>query len=168
MSPKTPRFDRYQKLFYRLYEAILLLHNLNKTQGPHLLRNHDASDIVGIRRRFLNNLAFICDHKKGGGTITAVAIEETSECFKFWIAMNHEPSQDTDVVFLVRAVLTLLKKAAKLPQGETDKQEATILRLIIKHASQKLQQKVQFLSTSAKKCIFLLRDSAGSTGACIR
>jgi hypothetical protein len=166
MAPKTPRFDQYQKLFYRLYEVILLLHNLNKSQGPHLVRNHDASDIVATRRRFLNNLAFLCDYKKGGSTTTAIAVEDTEEYYKFWIAVNRAPNKDIDVVLFVRAVLTLLKQAAQLPIGEAEAHEATVLRLSLQHASQRLKQEFRLLSTAVTKCITLLKDSGGSSGAC--
>lgn len=164
MPPKTPRFDPYQRLFYRLYEVILLLHNLNRTQGSHLVRHHDASDIVATRRRFLSNLAFLCDYKKGGDSTTAIAIEDTAEHYKFWIAMNRKPSQDKDVVLHTRTVLSLLKRASKLPVEETGELEMAILRISIKLATERISKEAKLLSASVQRCIMLLEETNHSAG----
>lgn len=164
MPAKTPRFDPYQKLFYRLYEAILLLATLNKSQGPHLIRYHDASDILAIRRRFLDNLAFICDYKKGGDTATALAVEDTQEHFMFWIAMNTVPDENTNVVRFLRAVLYILRGAAALPVEETGELENAVLRLCIDFAGRRLFKVSRMLSSAAKRSIALLKSEQGPTG----
>ncbi|KAJ5817145.1 hypothetical protein N7447_009378 [Penicillium robsamsonii] len=61
-----PRFDRYQKLLARLYESLFLLKALGQTRGEHTTQLTSPDLPMEKRRRFLQNLAYVCDFKKGG------------------------------------------------------------------------------------------------------
>ena len=91
-SPKKPRLDPVQRLLYRFYEPLLLLHTLGPTTGEHSQPTDSTHAIPqsrqALRRRFLDDLAYFCDYEKGGDTVTALAIESRPQGPIFWLASN--------------------------------------------------------------------------------
>src|SRR5688500_17846751 len=76
----TPRFDNYQTLIHRFYEPLILLAALGQTRGHHISKPH-ATKEQALHRRFLRNLAYVCDYEKGGKTTTAIGLEEKSDMY---------------------------------------------------------------------------------------
>ena len=64
----------------------------------------------------------------------------------------------------MREILTFLKQAADNPSEETDKQEATILRLNIHNATTGLHKEFKLHSAAAIRCIRLLKVTKWSSG----
>lgn len=147
---KTPRLDPYLRLIYRLYEALYLLDILGKVRGPHQVTNLDFSMIFAVRRRFLKNLAFLCDYKKGGPTSTAVAIEDGQKCNTFWIASNEGP--DEAVLNFVTSVIAKAKAFHEEPEAEKVSAEVDLTRLCVDFASSRIKKQSHGLSSSAGRC----------------
>jgi len=83
-----PRLGAYPKLLARFYEVLFFLFALSQTRGYHTPFPRDLNDEQTCRRRFLRNIAFICDFTKGGPSCTAVGLEDNELCYKFWMATN--------------------------------------------------------------------------------
>ncbi|CAG8973160.1 hypothetical protein HYALB_00008752 [Hymenoscyphus albidus] len=70
ITPRSP----HDKLLHRLYEPLILLEVLDKYGGlpvSEFPSEVDATSNLELRRPFLNQLAYVCDFKKGGDTVTA-------------------------------------------------------------------------------------------------
>jgi len=83
-----------RKLLRRFYEVLILLRVLNQVQG-HRISGHVHEDgnlelleRIDIRRRVMVHLCTMCDYKKGGATVTSIAMEELPAGPRYWIASH--------------------------------------------------------------------------------
>lgn len=65
----------------QLYDALTLMRTLAPSLGPHAVVKTDW-------HRFLDYLSWLCDSKRGGQTVTSIAVEWSEGTAKFWIANN--------------------------------------------------------------------------------
>lgn len=78
-------------LLARFYEVLVLLRILDQVQGDKIARTMPPDDglhpleTIEIRRRVLYHLCVICDFRKGGFTVTALAMENVPSGPKFWL-----------------------------------------------------------------------------------
>lgn len=98
------------KLLRRFYEPMLLLSLLDPVRGEHVDRltdpEHGALSLIELRRAFVDKLAYLCDFKKGGNTITAVALQSCPEGVVVHLATNNHMKRR--VQYFVRETLNLL------------------------------------------------------------
>ncbi|KAK3047167.1 hypothetical protein LTR09_011369 [Extremus antarcticus] len=83
------------KLLNRFYEPLHLLAVLNADRGPGEVDLPSAPQSREFRltlRRSLDDLAWLCDHRHGGETVSAVAVQDLPEGPKFWLVSKHEAS----------------------------------------------------------------------------
>ncbi|PHH82581.1 hypothetical protein CDD82_5506 [Ophiocordyceps australis] len=153
---KTPRFDKYTRLLARFYETSLLLGQLGKAHGPRYQLLYASSDPGDTRRRFLQNLAFICDFKKGGISTTAVAVENTDECYKFWVASNGVSHK---IVPFLREVLQRLGRVVQLSTDEHDAMEAELGQRCIQFAQDRLKKEARLFFAFVDKALSGLEAS---------
>jgi hypothetical protein len=79
------------KLLRRFYEPLVLLSVLDPTRGaqhPDLITDRGLDEKSKLWRKFVDQLAWLCDSEKGGDTVTAVAAQKTCERPIFWLASN--------------------------------------------------------------------------------
>ncbi|CAG8956265.1 hypothetical protein HYFRA_00003645 [Hymenoscyphus fraxineus] len=138
ITPRSP----HDKLLYRLYEPLILLEVLDKYGGlpvSEFPSEVDATSNLELRRSFLNQLAYVCDFRKGGETVTAVALESAPSGITFWIASNK--SIPTKTIHHLNAILKLLKSLGTSPFVSTEKvveTEENIIELCIKFNHERL------------------------------
>lgn len=147
---KTPRFDRYNKLLSRFYEALYLLHLLGRTRGPRIITNLNPTNIADTRRRFLKNLATVCDYRKGGPSTTAIAIEDRQDCNVLWVSSNEGPKEK--VLTFLEEVLGAIKTFSELPQDRQASAEEDLMRKCVEFADKRIGQQARDLRASARKC----------------
>jgi hypothetical protein len=98
----------------QFYGASVLLYTLDQIQDHHTKRPSYRGGLEDesfeLRRSFIDSLAYICDYKKGGDSVTAIAIQRTCQGVKFWVAAN-QGVKDIVTDFL-RDVLQNLKGAS--------------------------------------------------------
>lgn len=146
----APRFDPYFRIICRLYEALYLLHILGGIRGPHLLPILDFSTILATRRRFLRNLAFLCDYKKGGPSTTSIAVEDRHDCNLFWVASNEEPPGS--VLEFLKSVIDAVRGFPSLPEErQTEVEQDLEVRSVI-FAAKRIKNHAQSLVSSARTC----------------
>ena len=88
-----PRLDRLQRLRHRFYEPLILLWILNPATGGHGTQPtlaHSSSIRLTERQVFLDSLAWFCDSKHGGQTVSAVAAVSCPEGCKYLVCSSHE------------------------------------------------------------------------------
>lgn len=103
--------DRYPRLERRFYEPLVLLSVLDPVRGYHFnntLRGIDDT-FDQLRRSFVDAMATICDSRKGGDTVTAVALQATPTNTVIWLAANEKPKART--VQYLQGIISALVKA---------------------------------------------------------
>lgn len=154
-----PRLDKYGKILSRLFENLALFHILKRADGPPLIAAHAPATIQDARRRFLKNLSYICDYRKGGDTTTSMALEQTNQNCVFWIAANSTPNDK--VIGFLEEVLEMLKNE---PKGTETEQKALGTRLAKKcadFAAPRLKKESKLLHRAVRYCErYLKADTA--------
>ncbi|KAM4062046.1 deaminase domain-containing protein [Hirsutella rhossiliensis] len=165
---KTPRLDPYARALARLYEPLILLGILGKDCAPHVTTRYTPGSIVGARRRFLKNLAVICDYTKGGATTTAIAVEEGAANFTFWLATNSDSSAAAAVEFL-KGVLASLRAVCDVDGGTgTDADqgaERELMRAYAGFAEKRLKKESKLLFRFATRCREILEADSEDEGS---
>ena len=141
------------KLLHRFYEPLGLLFALGKTRGTHTHKSLPTSEQVDsltpleLRRQFLNELAFLCDHEKGGDTVTAIGLGQTPQGHVFWVAANECP-QRLIVPFLSKLLMILMEA-----HGKRDGQLLTedIFRISVRFAHARIKTYARFLSSDLER-----------------
>jgi hypothetical protein len=145
--------DLSQKLLHRFYEPLGLLFALGTTRGEHTdktlppFEQADSLTAQQLKRQFLDELAFLCDHKKGGGSCTAIALGETPQHYVFWVAANKSPEKR--IVPFLKKLLQILKGA----HGERDDQLLIedIFRISVTFASERIKTYVRYLLSDLER-----------------
>ena len=121
-SPPSP-CQTTGKLMRRFYEPLILQHVLGPTRGDRIqcepLDTLDESELDNwnLRRSFLDRLAYICDFKKGGATVTAIALEQRPAGVVFWVVANENVKGN-----VVKALEKILKGLVGLDGTTGDEQ----------------------------------------------
>ena len=147
----------------QFYESQLLLYVLEKVRGEHKKRQNYHGELdqdeTELRRSFIDKLAYICDFKKGGSTVTALALQKTYQGVIFWLAANE--TVKPKVIDFLRLVLQLLKK---VEVGASRKAtETQLLALIVPFNKDRLDYYWSALSKYLPLCIERLEVLEGST-----
>lgn len=156
---KTPRLDPYERLIYRFYEALYLLCLLGNVRGPHVATIFDPSSFIAVQRRFLKNLAFLCDNIKGGDSTASIAVQNRPDCNVFWLSSNQGPS-DSALEFL-SSVLADVKLFATSHQDERARAEDDLTGKCVRFSLKRLRTQAHSLVNCARRCrTHLLTHSA--------
>lgn len=147
---KTPRMDAYLRLIYRLYEALYLLDILGRVRGLHHVETLDFSTLLAMRRRFLRNMAFLCDYKKGGASSAAVAVEDRKDCNVFWIASNEGPPEGVGT--FLKSVIMAAKAFFTMPADQKPEAALDLTNKCVDFASSRIKKQAHGLSSSARRC----------------
>ncbi|KAF6832899.1 hypothetical protein CPLU01_05848 [Colletotrichum plurivorum] len=152
---RTPRMDPYFRLLARFYEALVLLALLRPVIGPHVVSQLNKFNLKDAQRRFLKNLAFLCDYNKGGDTTTAIAMEDQEDCYVFWVATNEGVKEK--VTQFLGDIVERVKSAAELP-GEQDAVERA-LAVSAQFAHSRIKKEAAILRNAAIQCSSFLGEA---------
>lgn len=131
-----PRLGKYPKLIARFYEVLFFLHALWQTRGYHTPFPRDIDDGQAYRRRFLRNLAFICDSEKGGMSCTAIGLEDNEVCYKFWFASN---AADGKTLRFLKEALETLASLKNAPTQMQDGCKKSFLRKCVRYSKKRIK-----------------------------
>ena len=151
------------KLMMRFYEPLVLQYVLGPTRGDRIqcepLDNLDESELDNwnLRRSFLNHLAYICDFKKGGATVTAIALEQRPTGVVFWVVANENVEEK-----VVKVLREILKGLSGLDGGTTREQAAMVEERTFEHAAELGVPRLKFYwkltQDSLKDCLRILES----------
>ena len=158
---RTPRFDSYQRLLARFYEPLFLLRALGQTRGQHTPQPTNFDACMEKRRRFLQNLAFVCDFMKGGGSCTAIGLESCQTSYRFWVAANKMIDK---IIPFLNQVLNILRGASNLPTPELTGTESALIRLCTSFATSRIREEHTSLKREVVSCISLLTGKSSRAG----
>lgn len=147
---RTPRFDPYERLLYRFFEAVYLLSLLGNIRGPHLATVFNPLSLISIRRRFLKNIAFLCDGLKGGDSTTSIAVQDRPDCYVFWVSSNQGPS-DNALDFL-RSVLEDVKAFVRSSRDDRRGVENDLIRRCVEFSIKRMRKQAHSLVNHTRRC----------------
>jgi hypothetical protein len=163
-APRLPPAPA-SKLMKRFYEPLILQHVLGSTRGPHIacepLASEDMSELgdCKLRRSFVDQLAYICNFKKGGATVTAVALEQRPAGVVFWVAAN-DILPDKVVPFLS----DVLRDLASLDGATADHKRATETRIFasaVTFGKARMETYRKFMQEPLNRCVQALDEFDG-------
>jgi hypothetical protein len=165
LSTKKPRLDPQIRQLSWFYEPLVLLYTLGRTRGEYSCATLSAHENVchlplkEVRRRFLNELAYMCDYDKGGDTVTAIGLESTPQRYVFWVASNSCPKRKI-IPFLESLLATLKNTLGATGKQSTQSVEEMAIRCVgfatprIKkyksHLNPLLRRRVKWLATTKR------------------
>lgn len=156
-----PRINPYDRLLARFYEPLFLLKALGQTRGEHTSEPLSRDTGQAHRRRFLLNLSYICDFKKGGDSCTAIALEDSSTCYRFWIASNKENER---IVDFVREALSMLRDTEALPSSSLARAKSQFVLYCAEFADDRIKQEGKLLRREAQRSVSTLLEQRSETG----
>ncbi|KAI0433243.1 hypothetical protein F5Y09DRAFT_299436 [Xylaria sp. FL1042] len=152
VSPNASGQDKsYFRLWRRFYEPLVLLRILGKTRGEHSPRPEHHSPV----HRFLDNLAYLVDHEKGGSTTSAIGLENAPERFNFWIASN-EPKKSVKSASFLTSILRDVRIIADSPTDVRASLQKKLVRDCIVFAKQRVKKEAKMLTVDIIRCVRLL------------
>ncbi|KAL5335764.1 hypothetical protein BJX70DRAFT_309516 [Aspergillus crustosus] len=151
----VPRLDPYQRLLARFYESLFLLKSLGQTRGGYTAEPASLDDNQTRRRRFLQNLSYICDFKKGGRACTAIAVEDRPDCNRFWVASNMDVHK---IVSFVEEILGSLRGAEPSPGHDQSPADSVLIQRCATFAVERIEDEGKCLRRYATKCISKLAE----------
>ena len=157
----APRLDAYQRLLDRFYEPLFLLKVLGQTRGHHTTVPPDLNLEQARRRVFLRNLAYICDFEKGGSSCTAIGLEDSKSCYKFWVASNTVSGK---IVDFLKDALSILQRVACHPSLDLESNKAAFAGFCIEFAASRVKKETKYLFRAVRECQHKLDDSNTEAG----
>lgn len=165
INPKRvgrPRLDPHQRLLSRFYEPLFLLNALGQTRGNHTIPPVEPDAGRAQVRRFLQNLCYICDFKKGGSACTAVGLEELDTCYNFCVASNKETGK---IAGFLKTALGVLQAIAHPTGTNYDYKNSIFLQLCIEFAAERIEGEKKCLRRGVKDCLSRLNGQIVGSGA---
>jgi hypothetical protein len=95
VRPGKPRLDSTERLLHRFYEPLVLLSILEPTRGdlePNSTSRFNTAESYNLWHKFLDQISWLCDYKKGGTTVSSIAVQATIQGPTYWLAANSNPS----------------------------------------------------------------------------
>jgi hypothetical protein len=147
----------------QFFESQLLLYVLENIRGEHQKRQNYHGELdqgeTELRRSLVDKLAYICDFKKGGPTVTAIALQKTNQGVVFWLAANE--TVKAKVIAFLRQVLKLLKQVELRASRKTT--ETQLLGMIVPFNKERIDYYWNALSRELSICITRLEALEKST-----
>ncbi|KAI9813828.1 MAG: hypothetical protein M1827_003618 [Pycnora praestabilis] len=142
-----------RKVQRRFYEPLLLLRILDPVRGQHIPRQdyEIASGNQELRKDYTNAIAYICDRKTGGDTVTAVALQKLPSGVVIWIAANKNIQSGT-----IDYLRDVLKDVDQVTSDTKVLVECRVFSKIIQFNKERLDTYIRFLSGYLPKCLIAL------------
>ncbi|KAI1165423.1 hypothetical protein F5B18DRAFT_169012 [Nemania serpens] len=144
---------KYFQLWRRFYEPLVILKILGNTRGEHSSPPRESP-----AHRFLDNLAYLCDHDKGGSTTSAVGLENAPERFNFWVASN-DPKQSAKSALFLEFILHDIRTIADSLEGEKASLQGKLVRRCLEFAKPRVKKEARLLTREITKCMRFFSSS---------
>jgi len=143
------------KLVDRFYEPLVLLRVFGQVREERTPMEQFLGTDKCVRRRFLRNLCYVCDHEKGGDATTAIALSECPELYTFWVAANCNAS--AKAIPFVKDVMRLLGTLLRNESGITPD---TFVERCVQFAGGRIKDEIRFVMLAINQCSKFLSPSS--------
>jgi hypothetical protein len=151
----------------QFYKPLILQHVLDPTCSNRIqcgpLDGLDESELdnCNLQCSFLDRLAYICDFKKGGATVTAIALKQRPVGVVFWVVANENVKGN-----IVKALKNILKGLAGL-DGTTGNEwvamvEEKTFRCAAKLGMPQVESYWHSMQVSLRECLKVLEKEPES------
>jgi len=169
-SSNNPRPFRCaaDKLMMRFYEPLVIQHILGETRGPRIPREPPdvepfQLDDCMLRRSFVDSFAYLCDYRKDGATVTAVALESRPAGVTFWVAVNE--LDETKVKTFLDTILKILADLGiSTSKKSIEEAKEEIFRLAVEFGMERLRKYQRSLLETLEKYLKFLNASENNRG----
>lgn len=166
-SPKSgkPRMDPTERLLHRFYEPLVLLMLLDPTRGvrsTNVVPDSRSDTSQDLRRKFLDQLSWTCDHRHGGHTVSAIAAEANPQGTIFWLAANTNPKQK--VLLHLEWILKQLENSSSVSEQEREELENKITARCIEFSKDKVKNYCRQLRHLTRICVEILANQSDQQG----
>ncbi len=153
-----------KKLWNRFYEPLILLLAYGKSQGMRVKSDEasfeeylDGSNKT-LSKRFLDELAYICDYSPGGDTVAAIAIQDGPHLI-YWVVAN--TSKGSKIKPFLSDILQLLGQVYNASEERVSTLEYQISDRAMVFSAQKLQRYRFMLKRTINTCLSILKGQNG-------
>jgi hypothetical protein len=156
-----PRLDPAARLLHRFYEPLVLLQVLDPTRGAqniHSFPDSKSDTSQDLRRKFLDQLSWTCDYKRGGESVSAIAAEANPRGTVFWLAANTDSRGR--VLSHLTWILEQLEQSFNASDQATEELENKITAKCIEFS----KEKVKNYSRQLRNCIKTLASQTEQQG----
>lgn len=135
-----------------LYHRLALFAVLENRRRGHERRTPSGNEITEARRNFMDSLAYLCDVRKGGGTVTAIGLQRLDLGNMLWMAANEGITKE--IKDYTQKILDIARNKNLSPQHA----ENVILELAVQASSHRISTYRGELQKHTRRCIKLLRE----------
>lgn len=128
-SMSSSKMNTVVELFYSCLALVVAL----RPRPPHRTLDRDANPGW---RRFLNDLAWICDTKTGGESVVSLAVEDQSGDLVIWLASN---SSGTRELRRLECTIKALRRVRGLHGKDLEKANSLLLADAVKQSHGKVK-----------------------------
>jgi hypothetical protein len=154
--------DRHKtmRLLCRSYEPMVLLYTLGGTEQDYVpislptVRETQCFPIGIARRKFLDDLAYLCDYGVGNDTGVAIALQSLPQRHILWIASNTPPTRR--IIAFARRILDTIKRTS-ITDGVCRGEEERFVTTCVEFAAPQIREEISSLVRSSQRCIIYLQ-----------
>jgi hypothetical protein len=152
----------------RFHEALVLLYTLGGPiieQGDtvlHIGKVASNSPLTALRRRFLTDVAYICDYVGEGKTAVAIGLEVTHQESIFWVASTSSPEKM--IVPFMKSLLAKISKTRGRKELSSSTTARDVFTMCIEFASPHIESCRSALLASIEACLEGLKRTVCNEG----
>jgi hypothetical protein len=156
-SPNTrPDRSSQKRSLCRAYEPLVLLYTLRSREEDYvqaMLPNEEDTLYLPPKltiRKFLEDLAYLCDYDKGYDTVTAIGMESSLQQNVLWIASNTSPTRG--IINFVKARLVDIKQLSATVGTDKSRQVEDFVSTCIDFATPQIIEDMRSLLSGLQTC----------------
>lgn len=139
-----------------------MLRALGQTRGAHTRQLHSPDAITQTRRRFLENLCYICDFTTGGQSCTAIGLEELPDKYQFWVSSN---DQNPDIYVFLEVVLKFLYRVGDSTEADLTIVNSHFIQFCADFAKSRIEVEQKTMQAQARDCLSRVQKRMTEEGA---
>jgi hypothetical protein len=136
----------------KLYPCLVLFGALTAFKDKRKSRQASGDPVCESRRDFLDSFAYLCDTRKGGGTVTAAALQELQNSNFLWLAANDGISDD-----LLDYAKTMINRLRSINAENQSAVKDDLFKLAMDKCTDRIQFYKDRVQILARNCRMKLR-----------
>jgi hypothetical protein len=160
--------DPSRRHLIRFHEALVLLYTLGGAKAEqrdtesHIEEDIQSLPLKALRRKFLTDVAYICDYKGDGRTTTAIALEVTPRGSIFWVASSSSPEKM--IISFMRSLLAKIAENSGQQKLSSSIAAADVFEFCFEFANPHIETCRSALLASLETCLEELDEAIGNEG----
>ncbi|KAI7969355.1 hypothetical protein EIK77_002425 [Talaromyces pinophilus] len=149
-----PTRSKESKIMRRFYEPLCMLRALGQTRGAHTRQPPSTDATIETRRRFLENLCYICDFTRGGESCTAIGLEERPDKYQFWVSSNDQIPKIVEFLNEALKFLYRVSDSAKVDLATVNH----FIQFCADFAKSRIEGEQKLIQAQARECISKIQN----------